>query len=89
MFLHRCFFLLNIESQQSQNIFDNLPNLMKPTVAEQRDELDRYLSTDPKLTDDVLAWWDDRKVSFPCLSRMALDYLSIPGNFFVSLTVVG
>jgi len=56
---------------------------MKPLVSEQQDELDRYLGTDPEMTDNVLAWWNDRKASFPCLSRMALDYLCIPGNTIV------
>ena len=48
-----------------------------------RDKLDRYLSTDPEHTDDVLLWWAERKHIYPCLSRMALDYLSIPGKLYL------
>jgi len=70
--------------QTTGNIFDNLPALVAPTAAELRDELDRYLSTDPEVVDNVLMWWTDRRSSFPCLSWMALDYLTIPGPHFCS-----
>jgi hypothetical protein len=30
--------------------------------------------------DDVLLWWFEHRDSFPGLSRMALDYLTIPGT---------
>lgn len=46
-----------------------------------RDELDRYLSTDPEHVSDALAWWYEHKHVYPRLHRMALDYLSIPGMF--------
>jgi hAT family C-terminal dimerisation region len=62
------------------NIFDHLPALSAPKTAELRDELERYLSTDPEHVIDVLKWWSERKNMFPCLSQMALDYLSIPGE---------
>jgi hypothetical protein len=77
------FLLLNGSQQESRNIFDNLPSLVEPKSSELRDELDRYLSTDPEQVDNVLMWWNDRKASFPSLSRMALDYLAIPGEPFV------
>ena len=48
-------------------------------AAELRDELDRYLSTDPEHVTDPIAWWYERKTMFPHLHRMALDYLSISG----------
>jgi hypothetical protein len=64
----------------SQNTFDNLPSLSAPTLKELRDELDRYLSTDPEHVTDVLMWWTERHSQYPRLSRMALDYLSIPGK---------
>jgi hAT family C-terminal dimerisation region len=63
-----------------QNIFDTLATLTAPKAAELRDELARYLSTDPEHTEDVLLWWAKRKSTFPHLSRMALDYISIPGK---------
>ena len=66
--------------QTSGNIFDKLPSLALPKPADLRDELDRYLSTDPEYTEDVLIWWFERVGTFPHLSRMALDYLSIPAT---------
>ncbi|TFY74003.1 hypothetical protein EWM64_g10009 [Hericium alpestre] len=64
------------------NIFDNLPALSAPTANDGHDELERYLSTDPKPIGDALAWWSHPKhaADFPRLSRMALDYLSIPAT---------
>lgn len=53
---------------------------MAPKAKELRDELARYLSTDPEQVTDVLVWWTERKATYPHLSRMALDYLSIPGT---------
>jgi len=63
----------------SKNIFDNLPALAAPQSSELRDELKRYLSTDPEHVPDVLTWWYEHQHTYPCLSRMAMDYLSIPG----------
>ena len=68
---------------KTKNIFDSLPAICAPKAADLRDELDRYLSTDPEHTDNVLLWWAERKNAYPCLSHMALDYLSIPGMFFI------
>jgi hAT family C-terminal dimerisation region len=65
--------------QNSSNIFDNLPALTAPLTAELSDELDRYLGTNPEHTDDALAWWAEHRKTYPRLSRMALNYLSIPG----------
>lgn len=47
-----------------------------------------YLSTERELSvKDGLLWWYERKHIYPHLSRMAMDYLSIPGNlsFFILL----
>jgi hypothetical protein len=73
--------------QISGNIFDSLPALIAPKPADLHDELDRYLSTDPEQVTDVLMWWHERRASFPCLSRMALDYLTIPGMYSAFLLV--
>jgi hypothetical protein len=62
------------------NIFDNISALMKPRHSELRNELDTYLSTDPEYVGDVLVWWFEKRRTFPRLSRMALDYLTIPGK---------
>ncbi|TFY73141.1 hypothetical protein EWM64_g10871, partial [Hericium alpestre] len=40
----------------NSNIFDNLPALSAPTTDDDRDELERYLSTDPEPIGDALAW---------------------------------
>ena len=61
-------------------MFDDLPALTVPHAVELRDELAQYLSTDPEQVKDVLLWWNERKSMYPRLSRMALDYLSIPGE---------
>ena len=70
-------------SASLKNIFDDLPALKPPETKELEDELARYLSTLQDLNvKDGLRWWYDRKHLYPCLHRMAMDYLSIPGNFF-------
>ena len=70
---------LIIYCMKTKNIFDSLPTICAPKTANLHDELDRYLSTDPEHTDDVLLWWAEQRGLYPCLSHMALDYLSIPG----------
>lgn len=60
-------------------MFDDLPTVAAPRDTDLRDELDRFLGTDPEYVKDVLVWWFERRHIYPRLSRMALDYLSIPG----------
>ncbi|SJL03663.1 uncharacterized protein ARMOST_16509 [Armillaria ostoyae] len=67
-----------VTTSVSNNIFDSLP--MLATAGSTQDELDRYLSTDPENVDDGLAWWNERRAMYPHLSRMALNYLSIPAT---------
>ena len=50
-------------------------------MASTHDELVRYLAADVEHTHDVLAWWHEHRTTYPRLSRMAFDYLSIPGSF--------
>jgi hypothetical protein len=69
-----------MDETSSLNIFDTLPALSALRTRKLCDELERYLSTDPKHVVDVLMWWTKRKSMYPHLSRMALDYLSIPGE---------
>ena len=67
-------------SASSENIFDNLPAL-EPEATVLQDELDTYLSMPQELdVKDGLRWWHEHKHLYPHLYRMALDYLSIPGN---------
>ena len=68
-----------LQQDESENMFDDLHALAAPPPTELRGELQRYLSTDPEHVTDVLAWWYARKAVYPCLHRMALDYLTIPG----------
>jgi len=65
---------------KSKNIFDNLPSLQAPKLAELHGKLDKYLSTDPEHVTDALAWWYKHKHVYPSLHQMVLDYLSIPGK---------
>jgi len=67
-------------SSKLKNMFDDLPSLCAPTQKELHDELDRYLNTDPEMVDNVILWWDEHRGMYPCLLRMALDYLTIPGR---------
>ena len=67
-------------SSSTKNIFDNLPALCAPSKSDLRDELDRYLSTDPEHVTDAIAWWYGKRSVYPRLHRMALDYLTIPGK---------
>ena len=54
------------------------------------DELEKYLSTERELhINDSLLWWHEQKHVYPRLSRMALDYLFIPGilsSFIVNVS---
>jgi len=71
-------FLQCSSSSSFKNIFDDLPALSAPPQSDLRDELDRYLSTDPEHVTDALAWWYEKRAIYPCLHRMVLDYLTIP-----------
>lgn len=71
---------------QSANIFDKIRQKRLLEAAKrsksrtgEADEFDRYLSTPPEPVDNPIAWWYERQEMYPRLSRMALDYLSIPG----------
>ena len=74
---------LQHSSSSTENIFDDLPALSAPPKAELRDELDRYLSTDPEHVTNAFEWWYERRSVYPRLHRMALDYHTIPGKFIV------
>jgi hypothetical protein len=65
----------------SLNVYDNLPTLSMFKPAKLDDEITRYLKADIENINvsDGLKWWAGQRQTYPCLSRMALDYLSIPG----------
>ncbi|OJA08716.1 hypothetical protein AZE42_07093 [Rhizopogon vesiculosus] len=64
----------------NDNIFDNLPVLTAPKPINLSSELDLYLSTDAEHATNPIAWWHERQKLFPRLSRMAIDYLTIPAT---------
>jgi len=70
---------------QVSNIFNDLPSLAPLKVTDQRSELDRYLGSDVKNIIDALQWWNGHCKAYPHLSRIALDYLTIPGVLCVHL----
>lgn len=41
-------------------------------------ELDQYLAKPLEKVRDPIAWWWDHRASYPKLSKMAYDYLSVP-----------
>lgn len=44
------------------------------------DELEHYLATDCNFNvENPVAWWQEHSHIFPCLSHMAMDYLTVPG----------
>jgi hypothetical protein len=65
---------------RNKSIFDTLPSLRKGTPVTVQDEFLTYIGTGPEKTDDAIGWWIDNSARFPTLSRMALDYLTIPGT---------
>jgi len=62
-------------------MFDSLPAFSAAPSFTDSDELSRYLAEDviSIKPQNTLAWWASKKTVYPRLSRMALDYLSIPG----------
>jgi hAT family C-terminal dimerisation region len=66
-------------------MFDNMPFLSVPKKAAVVDELARYLASPTEATEDPLLWWTEKRMVYPRLARMALNYLSIPGQFYLDL----
>ena len=72
---------------KSNNIFDNMAALAALESTDLRDELDRYLSSDPEHVVDAVRWWCDRRAEYPHLSRMAIDYLVIPRTSLIHIFI--
>jgi hypothetical protein len=49
-------------------------------------ELDEYLSKPLVKVRDPIAWWWDHHVSYPKLSKMAFDFLSVPRKLILSVS---
>jgi hypothetical protein len=66
----------------SLNVFDSLPSLSTFKVTQPADELTRYLNDEIENINvsDGLKWWEGKQQTYPRLSQMAKDYLSIPGE---------
>ncbi len=63
-----------------QNIFDQRLTFSVPKAQSPENELTSYLNAIPEPVTNALKWWHERRTIYPCLSRMALDYLSMPGK---------
>jgi hypothetical protein len=59
------------------------------TTCPRASEIQDYLSLPVENMKDPLKWWTDNKHAYPNLHWMALDYLSIPGEFYLLSTVTG
>jgi hypothetical protein len=73
-------FLTYCTPQKSDNTFDNLTYKPKKKRTADVDELTRYLAAVCVDIEDPIAWWLENAHTYPRLSRMALDYLMIPGT---------
>lgn len=70
---------LILHCMKTKKFFDSLPTICAPKITDLCNKLDRYLSTDPEHTNDMLLWWAEQRGLYLCLSHMALDYLLILG----------
>ncbi len=61
------------------NMFDFYASMAGKVDVATGDEIIRYFSTPIEHTSNPLQWWHERRALYPHLSRMALDYLCIPG----------
>jgi hypothetical protein len=77
----------DIDHASSDNIFDALPAVSAASNS-LIDEITRYLTSPTERTLDPLRWWAERRAIYPCLSRMALDYLSVPGKLKHHLAII-
>lgn len=73
------------DANSSQDEFDeymsDIYGDMKETsqVYGKLNELEEYLRKGEEVTKDPLQWWKDRQAVCPILSRVARDFLAIPG----------
>lgn len=69
----------------SSNLFDTaLDEESDSSLTDSRDELDVYLNADNERdADDPIMWWHQHRYTYPRLSRMARDYLTVPGMCIV------
>ena len=77
-----CIIFSSCHQGNSNNIFNSLSSLSKLNSTNECDKLDRYLATGVEdiTSGGAIKWWHNHCSKYPCLSRMALDYLIIPGK---------
>ena len=68
-------------------MFDSL--MAATPTSSSNDELQHYLATDIEDVKDGLMWWYEKHSMYLRLSRMACDYLLIPGDYFIFLCLPG
>lgn len=52
-------------------------------MTQAQDELEHYLATEhDRNVDNAIEWWIDHRSTYPRLSRMARDFLTIPGVLY-------
>jgi hypothetical protein len=71
------------DKEKASNDSASFGNLSVKPLDGNMSELDVYLSQPVEDVVDPLKWWVIHTHTFPTLSQMAFDYLSIPGKSFV------
>lgn len=71
-------FVQTTPSTVDENDFGHIPLDTSIPVC---DELAKFLVLPCEECRDPLGWWWDHRGTYPHLSKMAFDYLSIPGKF--------
>jgi hAT family C-terminal dimerisation region len=77
---------MGVTGQTRRNVFDRVDDVAAMSsdeeVSTMDQELELYLGTKPdKNVADPIHWWVEKQQSYPCLSRMAIDFLTIPGEY--------
>jgi hypothetical protein len=73
--------------QESDDPLGEFGNVSVTKKAFRRNELEEYLALPVENVRDPLKWWYENRRAYPILSRMGLDYLSIPGMFVYSFYI--
>ena len=68
------------DKEKPSNDFASFGDLSIKPLEGDMSELDIYLSQPVETVPDPLKWWVIHASTFPTLSQMAFDYLSIPGE---------
>jgi len=66
--------------EKDDDSYSDFGDISVGKTAHERNELEEYLTLPVEKVMDPLMWWYDNQNVYPCLSRMALDYLSAPGK---------